>query len=111
MVKLYRKRYLLFKVLSEKSLEKNIIRRSIFESFQKLFGVLDLSCAKLVFLEYDKEKNLGILRCSHTYLDHVRACLAFIRQINHEKVACFTLRVSGTIKTIREFKTKLLEKL
>ncbi|RJX15512.1 ribonuclease P protein component 2 [Candidatus Bathyarchaeota archaeon] len=111
MVKLFRQRYLMFKVVCGKTLSKTEVWKAIVESFRMLLGVLGLSQANLTLIEYDEKKQVGVLRCSHKFLDAVRASLTFINQINNEKANVYSLRVSGTLKTLHEFKAKIAEKL
>jgi len=102
MVRAYKKRYILFRLISEENqLTKNKVRKAIYGCSQHLFGIFGLSQANLDFLEYDEEKKLGILRCSNKSLDNIRASLAFIQQLEGERVSLHVLRVSGTIKTIK----------
>lgn len=107
MVKRFRKRYILYRVLCENSLGKDSVRRAIYNSFLKLFGFFGLAQAKLRFIDYNENKNIGILACSHRFLEPVRVSLALTSQIDGKKVNVYTVRVSGTIKSLRELKLKL----
>ena len=103
MIKPYRRRYLLFKVITaQHKIDWNNVKRTIFESFQTLFGITGLSKANLIFIHYDEENGWGVLRCNHTELDNVRASLAFVQAAGEEKISLNVLTVSGTIKTIKE---------
>ncbi|MGP3666889.1 MAG: Rpp14/Pop5 family protein [Candidatus Bathyarchaeota archaeon] len=111
MVKFYRKRYLLFKLISEEgNVEEDAAKRAIVNSFQFLFGLTGISEAGLMFLCYDKQTSTGIIRCNHKFVNHLRASLTFIREINGKKTLVYTVRVSGTLKTLKEFKRRTLEK-
>ncbi len=103
MIKPYRKRYLLFQTLTlEGKIRGGDIKDVIFDNFKELFGITGLSQADLTFINYDEEKGLGVLRCSHKLLDNVRASIAFIQKADGKNVSLNVLRVSGTIKKLRK---------
>ena len=111
MVKRFRKRYVLYRVLCENDgLGKDSVRKAIYESFFRFFGFLGLSQARLIFIDYDENEKVGILACSHRFLELVRVSLALISQIDGKKVNIYTVRVSGTIKSLREFKARIARK-
>ncbi|WP_309492354.1 Rpp14/Pop5 family protein [Candidatus Hecatella orcuttiae] len=98
-----RKRYLLFQVLSDsEKLEKKKVGQVLFHRFRLLFGAFGLSQSDLSFLAYDGEKKLGVLRCSHEYVEHVRATLALTAEVQGSKARFHVVRVSGTLKTLKE---------
>lgn len=103
MVKLYRKRYLLFKTYTPQGrVDWSNVKDAIFESFEKLFGIAGLSQADLAFIHYDEEQGLGVVRCSHKLLDNVRASIAFVQKAGGKEVSLNVLKVSGTIKKLKE---------
>ena len=77
------------------------IKDTVFDSFQALFGITGLSQADLVFIHYDEDRSLGVLRCSHKFVGNVRASLAFIQKAGGKEVSLNVLRVSGTIKKLK----------
>ena len=103
MVRFERKRYLLFHVELDGEAKEGSIREAILNSYVRLFGLEGLGEAKLTWIGFDREKRLGILRCTHKDLPKVRAALALTSTINGSKARICTVRVSGTIKSIREF--------
>ncbi len=103
MVKLERKRYLLFHVEAEGEAEGGPVKEAILNSYVRLFGLKGLGEAKLTWIGFDREKRLGILRCTHRALSKVRTALALTSAINGSKARICTVRVSGTIKSIKEF--------
>lgn len=111
MVKRFRKRYILYGILYEDSnLGECSVRKAIYESFLRFFGFFGLSQARLRFIDYDENGKMGVLMCSHKFLEPVRASLALINKINGKKVNIYTVRISGTIKSLREFKAKIAKK-
>lgn len=110
MVKRFRKRYVLYKVLCENDgFKKGSVRKAIYESFSRFFGFLGLSQAGLIFIDYNENEKMGILACSHRFLEPIRASLALISQIDGKKANVYTIRVSGTIKSLKEFKAKIVK--
>ncbi|MCX8176295.1 MAG: Rpp14/Pop5 family protein [Candidatus Bathyarchaeota archaeon] len=111
MVKFYRKRYILFKLISEEGdVEEDVVKKAVLNSFQTLFGLAGMGEAGFVLLCYDKQTSMGIIKCNHKFVNSLRASLTFIREINGKKMLAYTVRVSGTLKTLKEFKKRVLEK-
>ncbi len=50
---------------------------------------------------YDEKNQMGLIRCSHTSVEQVRAALALIQRIGDMPVAAKVIGVSGTIKAAR----------
>ena len=104
MVRFERKRYLLIHVAKENGkIEGQKVREAIFNTYIRLFGLKGLGEAKLSWISFDGERNLGILRCSHRALPRVRAAIALTSTIEGLKARICTVRVSGTIKSIKDF--------
>jgi RNase P/RNase MRP subunit POP5 len=104
MVRFERRRYLLVHAVVENGEtggEK--IKEAVFNSYSKLFGLEGLSEAKLTWLGFDEKKGLGIIRCTHKVLPKVRAALALTSTLNGQRVRICTVKVSGTIRSIKDF--------
>ena len=97
-----RKRYLAFKIKSEQSVNKRDVTDAVWNAVLKLFGEYGASQINLALIEYDQEKNWGIMRCSHRTVEMVRASIASVTEINENPVAIHVLRVSGTLKALRQ---------
>jgi ribonuclease P/MRP protein subunit POP5 len=103
LVKTYKKRYLLFQLRAEETeFERNDVWRAIQDVTQTLFGSFGLSHANVSLILYDEKSCLGILRCSHRFLDPVRAALLFLTDIKGKDASVSVLRVSGTIRSLRK---------
>ena len=97
-----RKRYLAFKVVSEQPVSKGNVADAVWNAVLQLFGEYGASQANLALIEYDQEKSWGIIRCSHRAVEMVRASIASVTEINEKPVAIHVLRVSGTLKALRQ---------
>ena len=96
-----RKRYLAFKITSEQTVSKRNLADAVWKVILQLFGEYGASQADLGLIEYDQEKDLGIIRCSRRAVEMVRASVASITEINEKSVAIHVLGVSGTLKALR----------
>ncbi|MFQ6054314.1 MAG: Rpp14/Pop5 family protein [Candidatus Bathyarchaeia archaeon] len=67
----------------------------------RLYGLHGLSQIAPALLEFDEEKQTGILRCSRSHLRQMRAALAYITSIDGSAAAIRVMRVSGTIKALK----------
>lgn len=97
-----RRRYLALRVLSEQSISKRDVVDAVWNAVLQLFGEYGASQTNLTFIEYNSEKNWGIVRCSHRALEMVRASVASVTEINGKPVAIDVLGVSGTLEALRK---------
>ena len=70
----------------------------LYKEFMKFFGEFGFSKISFKVLEYDRNKNYGIIRCNRDYVEKVRGFFALLNP------RIKSLRTSGTIKTLRELK-------
>lgn len=96
-----RKRYIVFRVLSDDPLKYNNLRDTVWSVLSEWMGEDDMSRAgvRLIKNLWNPNKKRGFLQCSHKYVDKIKVGLALIHQIGDQKVIFQTLRVSGTIKS------------
>ncbi len=97
-----RRRYIAVNIECSKILNEIDIYEVIFTNLLRLFGEYGASQADLSLIEYNPEKKLAVLRCSHKALDIVKASITTITEVANEKVAFRTIRVSGTLKSLRK---------
>ena len=102
MLKRVRRRYLALNVESDGVLDSGEFMNAVWNSVSKLFGEYGASQTSLSLIDYDSTKGFAVVRASHTCLNMVRAALASITQIGSKRVAVHVLKVSGTLKTLRE---------
>lgn len=107
-----RKRYVLFDIhYLSKPLDGRKVFVNICEMFKTIFGVIAYSSANLKLIEYNQNSYMGIIRVSHKYVESLRATIALIRQIDNEEVIFHIHRVSGTLKSLREYKNSCITKI
>ena len=106
MIKLIKRRYIAFQVLSK----LEISGRELYNALsQEMIARMNGTTKKRPYLrviKFDSETGFGIIRCSHTALDQV---LRLIQESmgNLEKLKLRTIGTSGSIKTLkRKFLSK-----
>jgi len=96
-----KRRYIHFQVVSEADASESDVKHAAYNSIISFLGEYGSAKANPKFIEYDPKTRKGIVKCTHTELELVKAALALVSELNN-KPACFRLlRVSGTLKTIR----------
>ncbi|MBI4737995.1 hypothetical protein HY772_00230 [Candidatus Woesearchaeota archaeon] len=96
-----RKRYLAFEIISEKPIgDFKVVSNQIWSTMLQFLGELECGKAGIWILadKYNHEKQQGIIRINHTYVDKLRASLALVQNINNEKVIIRSRGVSGILK-------------
>ncbi|MBW2984391.1 hypothetical protein KY361_04705 [Candidatus Woesearchaeota archaeon] len=95
-----KKRYVAFEVLSKDKMDIDSIKRAIETSLKEYAGLLGVSKANLYVLKdkFNQEKNRGILRVNNRMLEHLKASLALIKEIEGKKAVIHAVGVSGILK-------------
>jgi len=52
-------------------------------------------------MDWNSEKQIGILKVNHRSVDDVRASLAVVKEINNLPVIFHVIGISGTLKSAR----------
>jgi len=101
-VRSLRKRYIAFNLLSDSPISYKELSQSIWMEILKLYG--EFGAAKVGFrlIEYDQKTGFGILRCNHTAVGLIRSSLISLKNIGDVRVIPHVLRVSGTIKALKQ---------
>lgn len=93
-------RYIAFEVISEtKPLEADVVK-AIMQSIIRFLGETGASKTNAWLLNYEPEKKIGIIRCSHTAQKEVLASITTITSINEAKALLNIPGVSGSIKKV-----------
>ena len=79
------------------------IKKAMNSSINELFGIVGLSRIKPKIIEFDQKMQRGIIRCNHSHLREIRAALTLINNISGIELAIHVERISGTLKSIRNF--------
>ncbi len=94
-----RKRYIAFRIISEKPVDGRMLARAIAENMLRLFGECFAVGSNLRLEYFDGER--GILRCSRESLEKVMIALTLLTEVEGVRVLPLTLGVSGTIRSCR----------
>ncbi|MCD6403503.1 MAG: ribonuclease P protein component 2 [Candidatus Aenigmarchaeota archaeon] len=101
-----KKRYVGFKVIHEKGEDfahEDLIAAvwNTLLDFYGEYGVSNLSFQIVKNVWYEKKK-MGVIRCKHTEVPKVIAGLGLISRLGDTKVTIKILKVSGTLKKVKE---------
>ncbi len=78
------------------------ILAAVWRALEKLYGEYGASKAGLGLMEFDEKERCAILRVMKGEVEMLRAALASITKIGEAPVSLSVLRVSGTIKSLRD---------
>jgi ribonuclease P/MRP protein subunit POP5 len=101
-----KKRYLAFEIISDgKIADKQAAFSAIKRAYLSYLGELEAGKAGIMMLGecYNTEKQMGIIRVKHTYLDKLRASLCMIKEIDSMHVIVRSLYASGIIKKAKMY--------
>lgn len=99
-----KKRYIVFKVLSEKPIEYIELVQSIWRSFLNFLGELKTSELNIWIMKnlFDQKMQRGLIRCSHKEVEYIRGALALIEEAGEIKILIKVEGVTGTIKSAKK---------
>ncbi len=82
----------------------NDVLNSIWHSLLNFLGEYGVGKAGIWIgkSNYDEEKQLGVIRCNHIYVEHIRTALALVERIGDSRAIVKVLGVSGTIKAAKK---------
>jgi RNase P/RNase MRP subunit POP5 len=99
MLKKIRKRYVLYKVLTEKEeVDKNNIQKLIAKSIYNLFGLKGLIEVSPKNILYDSSSKLGIIQCNHFSINKLFSALMIINENN--KIVIDPIKTSGLLSRL-----------
>ncbi len=96
-----KKRYIAFEVKTEGKITFSETKNAIEDKMKEFVGTLGMASAGPIFLK-DWKDNRGIVRVNTKYVDHTKASLALIKEVNGKKVKIQSLNVSGIIDKLRK---------
>lgn len=91
-----RKRYIAFRLISEKSIDEKAIAEAMVRNLTALFGEVSALECGLKLEKFDGEK--GIVRCNLEALEKVMIAMTLIDKVGEENVGLLTLGMSGTLR-------------
>lgn len=97
------RRYVALLVASDIDLTWEKFSVEIENSVRSVFGEHGVLWAAPRLIDYDVKRMIGIVRCSHLWVERLRAAVALRTEIDGSRVAFLTLRSAGTLAALREF--------
>jgi ribonuclease P/MRP protein subunit POP5 len=96
-----KKRFLAYEIISESKINNfSDVSREIWDKMTFLVGNLALAEAHMVVLKdtYAEEKQRGVIKINHKYVNELKAGLCLVQKIGNFPVILKTLGVSGILK-------------
>ncbi len=102
------KRYIIYKIISEYPVSYNDFISALWQSMVEFLGELESSNVKLWPIQnlYNPRKQIGVLKCRHDRVEHLRAVISLIMMIGESRSIVHIMGVTGTIKSAQ---TKYLD--
>jgi ribonuclease P/MRP protein subunit POP5 len=101
-----RKRYISFQIISEEGEEFSYsdLESAVWGVLLDFLGEHGVSETSFWLLKdcWDQKRQIGIIRCNHKSVHSVIAALGLIERLGDTKITFKILKISGTIKSIRE---------
>lgn len=88
--------------MNEQPISRKDVTNAIWSAILRLFGEHGASQVNLALIEYNRQANYAIVRCSHKALEMVKASAASITEINGKPSVIHVVNVSGTLKALRK---------
>ncbi len=98
-----RKRYILFKILSDKKIDKETIAKQCTDACLKFLGEFGCAEAGVQMLPetWNKQTQTGIIKTGHKWVDETKTALTLITEISGQKVTVSTIKTSGAIDKLK----------
>ena len=98
-----RKRYISFKVISEEPISYPELESVFWETILEFLGEHGVSRTSVWLVKnlYREKEQIGVIRCNHTSVIPIIACLGLISRLGDKRVVIKVLKVSGTIKGLK----------
>jgi RNase P/RNase MRP subunit POP5 len=101
-----KQRYIALQVISEESEELNYsdLEAAVWNTMLDFLGEEGVSKTSVWLMKdcWDQKRQKGILRCNNKSVQEVIASLGLIDRLGDNRITFKILRISGTIKSIRE---------
>uniref|UniRef100_A0A7J3ZN55 Ribonuclease P protein component 2 n=1 Tax=Fervidicoccus fontis TaxID=683846 RepID=A0A7J3ZN55_9CREN len=97
-----RKRYIVFRVISEAPIKTEDLERAIEETLTTLFGKPSIGDSRFSLVYHSDESGYGIIRVSSDWKNRAILALSLVREVNRSKTFIVPIRTTGTIRKARE---------
>jgi RNase P/RNase MRP subunit POP5 len=95
-----KKRYICFKVQGVIAPKKDV-ETAILSRIKCWIGEKNYALSRIKFLSETFKDNQGIISCTHTHCQDIKAGIMLTNEINKKKVRVEVFKVSGTIKNAK----------
>lgn len=95
------RRYLVLRIVSEVAPSREKLLNEIERSLRRIFGEYGVLESFPRLIAYDAEKMIGIVRCSHLWVERFRAALALTTRVGEHRAVLFILRSAGTLAALK----------
>ncbi len=94
-----KERYIVFEIISEKPIDYDEFKKTVWFTSLSLLGEMTTSECNIKFINdlYNPKTQQGVIRCTHSMVEYVRAALIMIKSIGDVSVIVRVLGVTGTI--------------
>lgn len=96
-----KKRYVVFEVISDKTISYSNAINAIIDNYKKYFGIFGMEKSNLAALE-DWKNQRGIIKVNNKFTNDLKASLPLIKTIDNQNVIVRCIGVSGTLNKTRQ---------
>ncbi|MGC8679530.1 MAG: Rpp14/Pop5 family protein [Fervidicoccaceae archaeon] len=101
--KKFRKRYIIFEVLSRDAIDGETVKKHIKSAVAKLFGEPTVMSSGISLIFYDEKTNIGILRVNRESVSLVIASFHIAgKEGKEKKLMLVPIKVTGSLKKAKE---------
>ncbi len=96
-----RQRYLVFEAVGN-GFGREELAKAVFNTGMRFLGEHEYSRTKAWLMDFDQERQKGIIRFAHNHKKGIKAVLLLVNDIGGRKAILHTLGISGTVKKARK---------
>lgn len=97
-----RNRYVAFRLTCNRRCTRDEVVKAIWTSLMRFLGEMKVGKLSLWVMDWDEEKQAGILKANHKSIKDLRLGLTMLSKVDNSEVAIHVLGVSGTLKNAKE---------
>ncbi len=97
-----KKRYILFKILSEKTFSFPEVKAAVEDGLQLFLGQWGVAKAAPLLVKEKHQPPFFTLKVNHTFVDEVKSAVILIKSIKNTPVILRSLRISGGLRKLSE---------
>lgn len=97
-----RKRYIIFRLLSEKPMPPSRVEGLIRRQVRDLYGDYGIAESRLHLVYYNPGTGYGVVRTTQMWKDKLIVALSLLRSMDGSRILVIPVRVTGSIKRARE---------